>query len=55
MNNITDDSDSDEDANKIDGEFESLISDKKLKGILRSLDKKYELINNYIMTQQKLK
>ena len=47
MNNITDDSDSDEDANKIDGEFESLISDKKLKGILRSLDKKYELINNY--------
>ena len=31
----------------INEEIETLIGDKKLKGILRSLDTKYELINNY--------
>ena len=34
-----------EEAKKIDDGSTSLISDKKLKGILRALDKKYELIN----------
>ena len=48
MKNINE-SDSDEEI-KNEEKNEILISDKKLKGILRSLDKKYELINNYYDT-----
>ena len=43
MKDINNESDNDE-------KNEILISDKKLKGILRSLDKKYELINKYYDT-----
>ena len=43
MKDINNESDDDE-------KNEILISDKKLKGILRSLDKKYELINKYYDT-----
>ena len=50
MKNLNNDSNSDEEIIKNDKEPEILISDKKLKGILRSLDKKYELINKYYDT-----
>jgi hypothetical protein len=50
MKNLNNDSNSDEEIIKNDKESETLISDKKLKGILRSLDKKYELINKYYDT-----
>ena len=47
MKNSTEKGDNNEEITKINEETETLISDKKLKGILRALDKKYELINNY--------
>ena len=47
MKNSTDKVDNNEDITKINEDPKTLISDKKLKGILRSLDKKYELINRY--------
>ena len=48
MKNIFDDDNNINDkSTKINNEPENIISDKKLKGILRSLDKKYELINKY--------
>ena len=48
MKNIFDDDNNINDkSTMINNEPENIISDKKLKGILRSLDKKYELINKY--------
>ena len=47
MSNSTDKNDNNEKTTKINNEQEALISDKKMKGILRALDKKYELINKY--------